>query len=195
MKILFFPTPSDFRAWLEVHHASATELWVGFHKKGTGKPSITWPQSVDEALSFGWIDGVRKRVDEESYVIRFSPRRSSSIWSALNIRRARALIEQGRMRASGLEAFEARKDNRSGVYSFEQRPRALDPPYERQFKKNKRAWRFFLAQPQWYRRTSIWWIVSAKKEETRLKRLLTLIEDSANERAIAPLRRNPRKKK
>jgi uncharacterized protein YdeI (YjbR/CyaY-like superfamily) len=193
MKSRFFPTPIHFREWLRTHHASEKELWVGFHKKGTGKPSLTWPESVDEALSFGWIDGVRKSLDEDRYTIRFSPRKTSSIWSAVNIKKAEALIAEGRMQPAGLEAFRARKAHRSGVYSFEQRPQSLEPAYERKFKKNAAAWRFFQAQPPWYRRTSIWWVVSAKKEETRLKRLATLIEDSANERTIAPLTRKGKK--
>ncbi len=192
MKIRFFPTPSAFRKWLESHHASSTELWVGFHKKATGKPSITWPESVDEALSFGWIDGVRKSVDEDSYTIRFTPRRSASTWSAVNIRRAQALISEGRMRPAGLAAFEARKEDRSRVYSFEQRPQTLPSSYERKFKKNGIAWKYFQSQPPWYRRTCTWWIVSAKREETRLNRLDRLIEDSANERSIAPLTRKAR---
>jgi uncharacterized protein YdeI (YjbR/CyaY-like superfamily) len=195
VKLRYFPTPRAFREWLERSHLKVEELWVGFYKKGTGRPSITWPESVDEALSFGWIDGLRRSVDDESYCIRFTPRKSSSIWSAVNIRRVRALIAEGRMRPAGLKAFEARKENRSGVYSFEQRPRSLDPPYERMFRKNERAWAFFQSQPPWYRRTSIWWVVSAKKEETRLKRLSTLIDDSARERTIAPLTRKVAKKK
>lgn len=189
MKVRYFPTSSAFRRWLERNHLTVTELWVGFYKKGTGRPSISWPESVDEALSFGWIDGVRKSVDEQSYTIRFTPRRSSSIWSAVNVRRAEALVSQGRMRPAGRKAFEAREENRSGVYSFEQRPQSLDPRYQRRFKKNRTAWTFFQSQPPWYRRTSIWWVVSAKKEETRLKRLATLIEDCAHERTIGPLTR------
>jgi uncharacterized protein YdeI (YjbR/CyaY-like superfamily) len=195
VKVRYFRTPLAFRGWLQRNHLEAAELWVGFYKRTTGRPSITWPESVDEALSFGWIDGVRKRVDEERYCIRFTPRKRSSIWSAVNTRRARVLISEGRMRPAGLKAFEARKENRSGVYSFEQRPRSLDPPYERTFKKNERAWAFFQAQPPWYRRTSIWWVVSAKKEETRLRRLSTLIEDCASERVIGLLRRKTAKKK
>jgi uncharacterized protein YdeI (YjbR/CyaY-like superfamily) len=184
MKVTYFKSPVDFRKWLETHGATAEELWVGFYKKSTGKPSITWPESVDQALCFGWIDGLRKTIDETSYKIRFSPRRRSSIWSAINIKRAGELIEEGLMRPAGLTAFEARKENRSGIYSYEQRPSNLDGLYEKEFKKNKPAWEFFQNQPPSYRKKLIWWVVSAKTEETRLKRLAKLIEDSAQGRRL-----------
>lgn len=192
MKPTFFPTPADFRRWLEQNHESKTELWVGFHKKGSGQPSITWPESVDEALCFGWIDGIRKSVDAESYVIRFTPRRTGSIWSSINTRRAKELISKERMQPAGLLAFKARDPAKSGVYSFEQRNAAkLDPEAERRFKANKRAWKFFESQPPGYRRTVIWWVVSARQEATRARRLETLIEDSAGGRRIGLLRRAP----
>lgn len=184
MKPKFFETPSVFRGWLEKHHESSKELLVGFYKKGSGRPSITWPESVDEALCFGWIDGVRRRIDDVSYSIRFTPRRTTSIWSAVNIKRAQELIDQGLMNSAGLKAFEARRENRSGIYAYEQRTEKLPGPYERRFKKNKKAWDFFQAQSPWYRKTLGWWIVSAKREETRLKRLATLIEESANGRKM-----------
>src|SRR5438105_6961781 len=180
MKLRFFKTPAAFRKWLAANHAKTKELWVGFYKKDSGKPSITWPESVDEALCFGWIDGVRKRIDEESYMIRFSPRKPSSIWSAVNIRNAEKLIKEKRMQPAGLKAYEARKEYRSGIYSYEQRSPELVEPYAGEFKRNKAAWRFFQAQPPSYRKMINWWIVSAKQEETRLKRLDKLIEASAN---------------
>jgi uncharacterized protein YdeI (YjbR/CyaY-like superfamily) len=185
---IFFETPSEFRAWLEAHHAEARELWVGFHKKGSGKPSITWPESVDEALCFGWIDGVRKSLGEESYVIRFTPRKTRSTWSAVNIMRMQELIAEGRARAAGLAAFGARTDDRSAIYAYEQRRTAkLEPEHERELRANPEAWAYFQSRPPSYRRTAIWWIVSAKREETRLRRLRTLIEDSAAGRTLRQL--------
>jgi uncharacterized protein YdeI (YjbR/CyaY-like superfamily) len=172
----FFAAPSEFRAWLEEHHAAESELLVGFYKKGSGRPSMTWPESVDEALCFGWIDGVRR-----------------SIWSVVNVRRARELIEEGRMRPAGLAAFEARTEERSGVYSFEQKDQvAFDAAQAGRFQADAKAWEFFQAQPPWYRRTATWWVISAKKEETRAKRLATLIEDSAAGRPIRGLDRRPK---
>ena len=188
MEPTFFATPEDFRAWLEAHHDEARELWVGFHKKGTGRPSMTWPQSVDEALCFGWIDGVRKSLGDESYMIRFTPRKARSTWSAVNIKRAQELAAEGRMRPAGLQAFEARTDDRSAIYSYEQRhAAALEPEQEREFRANAQAWAWFQSRPPWYRRTAIWWVVSAKREETRRRRLRTLIDDSAQGRTIRQL--------
>jgi uncharacterized protein YdeI (YjbR/CyaY-like superfamily) len=148
----FFRTPSDFRTWLEKNHARARELWVGFYKKASAKPSITWPESVDEALCFGWIDGIRKRVDEISYQIRFTPRRRGSIWRAINIKRARQLTKEKRMRPAGLKAFAARIENKSGIYSYEQRRAELEEPYCSRLKGNRSAWDFFQAQPPSYRK-------------------------------------------
>jgi uncharacterized protein YdeI (YjbR/CyaY-like superfamily) len=179
MKPRFFKTPSDFRKWLAAHHANETELWVGFYKKGSGKPSITWPESVNEALCFGWIDGIRKRIDDASYKIRFTPRRPGSVWSAVNIRFAAELIKQRRMLPAGLKAFAARKEYRSGIYSYEQRSTELVEAYLGKLRRNQAAWRFFQAQPSGYRKQMNWFVVSAKKEETRLKRLEKLIEASA----------------
>jgi uncharacterized protein YdeI (YjbR/CyaY-like superfamily) len=175
----FFRTPSDFRAWFEANHATAGELLVGFHRKGSGKPSITWPESVDEALCVGWIDGIRRRVDEASYSIRFTPRRGSSIWSAINIARVAVLTAEGRMRPAGLAAFARRTENKSGIYSYEQRPQELVEPYRTQLRRNKAAWAFFEAQPPSYRKLVTWFIVSAKQEVTRQKRLAKLIDASA----------------
>ena len=184
MKVKFFKTPSDFRKWLAAHHDSETELWVGFYKKDSGKPSITWPQSVDEALCFGWIDGIRKNIDEVSYKIRFTPRKQRSTWSAVNIKRVAELTEQGLMQKHGLEAFAARQENRSGIYSYEQRSPELPAQYAKKLKKNAAAWKFFQAQPPSYRKAVNWWVLSAKQEETRLKRLDKLIEDSAEGRRV-----------
>jgi uncharacterized protein YdeI (YjbR/CyaY-like superfamily) len=174
-KPTFFPTPAAFRRWLEHHHARADALLVGFYKIGSGKPSMTWPESVDQALCFGWIDGVRKRVDDHRYTIRFTPRKASSVWSSINIRRVQILVEQGRMQPAGLKAFEARKENKSGIYSYEQRSVELVEPYRKLLKKNRVAWNFFEAQPASYRKAISWWVISAKKEETRLKRLERLM--------------------
>src|SRR5438270_8918461 len=165
----FFKTPSDFRKWLAANHAKSRELWVGFYKKNSGKLSITWPESVDEALCFGWIDGIRKNIDEESYMIRFSPRKPGSIWSAVNIRNADRLIKEGRMEPAGLKAYEARKENRSGIYSYEQLSPELVEPYLGKLKRNRKARGFFQAQPPGYRKTMNCRLVRAKKEEMRLK--------------------------
>lgn len=184
-KLRFFKTPPEFRKWLEKHHATEQELWVGFYKKDSGKPSITWPESVDEALCVGWIDGIRKSVDDVSYTIRFTPRKPRSIWSAVNIKRARALVEEKRMRPAGLKAFETREENRSGIYSYEQRNEQLPEPYAGVLRRSKGAWDFFQSRPPSYRKAVGWWVVSAKKEETRLKRLEKLIEESAQGRTIS----------
>ena len=179
MNPTFFPTSSEWRQWLVQHHRTAPELWVGFYKKDAGRTTITWPESVDEALCFGWIDGLRKRVDELSYTIRFSPRRPGSIWSRVNINRAEILLAQGRMLPVGREAFAARQENKSGIYSYEQRTPDLEDPYRRVLQQTSAAWEFFAAQPASYRKAISWWIVSAKREETRLKRLAQLTDCSA----------------
>jgi len=179
LKPEFFQTPADFGTWLEKNHATATELWVGFYKKDSGKPSITWPESVDQALCFGWIDGIRKGLDEISYQIRFTPRRRGSIWSAINIKRAKELVRQKQMRPTGLKAFAARIENKSGIYFYEQRSTELKQPYAKLLKKNKAASNFFEKQPPSYRKMIGWWIISAKKEETRMARLAKLISESA----------------
>lgn len=179
MKPRFFRKPAELRAWLARHHASATELVVGFYRRQSGRPGVSWPESVDEALCFGWIDGVRRRIDAASYTIRFTPRKRGSVWSAINIRRAGVLAAAGRLEAAGQRALEARRANRSGVYSYEQRPTELAAPYSALLAKNRAAKRFFDAQPPSYRRAAIWWVLSAKREETRLRRLATLTELSA----------------
>jgi uncharacterized protein YdeI (YjbR/CyaY-like superfamily) len=184
MKPTFFKTPAEFRKWLAKNHDSKSELLVGFYKKDSGKPSITWPESVDQALCFGWIDGVRRRIDDLSYSIRFSPRRQRSIWSTVNIKRAGELIDLGLMQPPGLKAFEERQEYRSGIYAYEQRTVELPQEYRKRLKKNKAAFQFFEAQPPSYRKAIYWYVVGAKKEETRLKRLNSLIEHSARGRRI-----------
>ena len=194
MKPTFFATPSAFRTWLKKHHEQRRELLVGFYKKDSHKPSITWPESVDQALCFGWIDGVRKSVNDVSYAIRFTPRKPGSTWSDVNVRRVEELRKLGLMDPAGIRAFERRQDDTTDIYSYEQGKAAkLDAAAERTFRANQKAWQFFQDQAPWYRRTAIWWVVSAKKEETRLRRLATLIEDSARGRTIAPLTRRARK--
>jgi uncharacterized protein YdeI (YjbR/CyaY-like superfamily) len=187
--ITFFKTPADFREWLAAHHDKKQELWVGYYKKDSGKPSITWPESVDQALCYGWIDGIRKSIDDESYKIRFTPRKATSVWSAVNIKRVGELTEQGLMQPTGLAAFEKRKDDKSSIYAYEQRDKAaFSEDHEKQFRANAKAWDWFKASAPSYQKSAIWWVVSAKQEATRLKRLATLIDDSENERRIASMR-------
>jgi uncharacterized protein YdeI (YjbR/CyaY-like superfamily) len=184
MNPTFFRTPAEFRRWLLAHHAKKTELWVGFHKKDSGKASLTWPESVDEALCVGWIDGIRKRLDDVSYVIRFTPRKSMSTWSAVNIKRVAELTATGRMQPAGLAAYQRRTEKRSGIYAYEQRPTELVEPYAGMLNGNRPASEFFAAQPPSYRKVATWWVISAKREETRLKRLKRLIEESAAKRRL-----------
>ncbi len=186
----FFPTPAAWRRWLEKNHETKRELWVGFHKKHSGRPSITWPESVDEALCFGWIDGVRKTLDADSYVIRFTPRRTASVWSLVNIRRVKELTSDKRMHAAGLRAFEARDPKKSGIYLFEQRKNPkLTSDEQKTFRANAKAWRFFQSQPPGYRRLGLWFVASAKRAETRGRRLERLISDSEAGRRIGMLER------
>jgi len=184
-KIIFFKTPSAWRQWLKAHHDSTQELSVGFYKKDSGKPSITWPEAVDEALCFGWIDGVRKTIDDISYTIRFTPRKPGSKWSSINVKRVEDLIKTGRMRPPGLKAFAERKEEKSEQYSYEQKkgPK-LDHDFERKLRTNKKAWMFFQAQAPSYQRKASWWVMSAKKDETRQNRLGTLIEASQKGRRL-----------
>jgi uncharacterized protein YdeI (YjbR/CyaY-like superfamily) len=180
MEPTFFATPEDFRAWLQAHHQTESELLVGFYKKGSGKPSITWPESVDEALCFGWIDGIRRNAGEDAYTIRFTPRKKKSTWSAVNIKRAGELIEMGRMTPAGLKAFEAREESNSRIYAYENRDKAvLDAALEERFRANEKAWSFFQAQPPGYRHLMIYRVMSAKQEATRIRRLDQLIDESA----------------
>lgn len=175
----FFATPAGFRQWLAKNHERATELWVGYYRKDSGRPSITWPESVDEALCFGWIDGIRKKVDEESYKIRFTPRRPKSIWSAVNIARVAVLSRDGRMQPAGVAAFARREESKSAIYAFENRESAkLSDADERAFRRDPAAWEFFQRQPAGYRRLAAWWVISGKRPETRRSRLQRLIRAS-----------------
>lgn len=190
MKPVFFAKQSDLRKWFEKNHDKAAELWVGYYKVNSGKESITWQQSVDEALCFGWIDGIRKSVDEISYTNRFTPRKPNSTWSAINIKRVAELTRLGLMHPAGLHVFHKRDKEKSEKYSYERKTVQLDKDYEARFKKNKRAWDFFQSQPPSYQKPATWWVVSAKQEATRLKRLETLIADSEAQLRIALLRRS-----
>jgi uncharacterized protein YdeI (YjbR/CyaY-like superfamily) len=185
---IYFDSPAAFGAWLEQHHETETEVWVGYWKKATGKPSLTWSQAVDEALCHGWIDGVLRRVDDERHMQRFTPRRPASNWSDVNVEKVQRLRAEGRMRPAGEAAFARRRADRTGTYSFEQRqePR-LTPEEQAQLEANAAAWEYFQARPASYRKPAIWWVVSAKKPETRARRLATLIADSAAGRTIKPL--------
>ncbi len=178
MQPKFFSSPGNFREWLERNHDSATELLMGFHKKSSGKKSITYGEALDEALCFGWIDGVRKNLNETSYTIRFTPRKPTSIWSNVNVKHVARLQKEGRMHRAGTEAYERRAPERTGIYSFENAPRELPPEYEKTFRQNKAAWKFFQEQPPGYKRLMVFRTVSAKKQETRLRRLKQLIESS-----------------
>src|SRR5258708_2423116 len=186
-EITYFKTPADFRSWFERHHASTSELWVGFYKTSSGKPSITWPESVDAALCFGWIDGVRRSLGADAYAIRFTPRKPTSIWSANNVAKVEALRKAGKMQPAGEAAFAKRTAARTGVYSFERAEAAkLSAAETRALKANPKAAAFFAAQPPWYQRTAAHWIVSPKRADTRARRLATLIADSAAGRTIKP---------
>jgi uncharacterized protein YdeI (YjbR/CyaY-like superfamily) len=189
VKPTYFKTPSDFREWLAENHARCSELWVGFQKKTSAKPSVTYPEAVEQALCFGWIDGVRHPIDKHSYKVRFTPRRPHSNWSAINIRRAETLTKLGAMHPSGSKAFAEREERPTRVYSFENKPKKLTDEYARKLNANASAKAFFESQPPSYQRTAIFWVMSAKKEETRLRRLMALINDSADRERIAPLRR------
>lgn len=178
MKPIFFSTQEEFRKWLEINHKKETELFVGFYKVGSKRPSMTWSESVDQAICFGWIDGVRKSIDKESYQIRFTPRKSTSIWSDVNIRKVERLKRQGLMQTAGLESFANRKENKSRIYSYENEEMEFSHELEKQFKANEKAWEYFLSLAPSYKKTSKKWVMSAKQETTRLKRLKELIADS-----------------
>jgi uncharacterized protein YdeI (YjbR/CyaY-like superfamily) len=188
----FFATAAAFRRWLARNHDKATELLVGFYKKDSGRPSITWPESVDQALAFGWIDGVRKRIDDVSYTIRFTPRRRGSIWSAINIARVDELTKLGLMEPAGLRAFEQRTAAKSGIYAYENAPRTLSKEDEKKFRANRKAWTYFNAQAPSYQRVAIYWVMGAKREETRARRLALLIADSGEGRRLAAYTLKPR---
>ncbi|MEO8448660.1 MAG: YdeI/OmpD-associated family protein [Gemmatimonadota bacterium] len=190
---IFFASPSAWAKWLAAHHDTETELLVGFYKKGSGQPSITWPESVDEALAYGWIDGVRRSLDETSYTIRFSPRRPRSKWSAVNVKRIGELIKLGKVRPAGLRAFEQRVARGTETYSYEQRHTiSLPPAYQRKLRADPEAWKFFGTQPPGYQKIVTWWVMSAKKDETRLRRLAQLIADSASGRRVGVVTLKPK---
>jgi uncharacterized protein YdeI (YjbR/CyaY-like superfamily) len=194
MDVTFFESSTDFRRWLVLHHENASSLQVGFYKKGSGKPTITYQEALDEALCFGWIDGVRRGLDADTYTIRFTPRRPNSFWSLVNIRRATELSALGLMQPPGLRAFEERDEDRSERYSYEPGSRSLNPEYERAFQANQPAWTFFQGQAPSYQRAATWWVMSAKRPETRERRLAALIEASAQGRradALTVSRRQP----
>ena len=194
MRPTYFATAAEFRAWLKEHHDTADELWMGLYKKGSGRPSITWSEAVDEALCYGWVDSIRRGIDDRRYMNRFTPRKPNSNWSEVNIRRVEELTRQRRMRAPGLKAFEARTPREEGTYSYEQRyDIELPPDLERRFRARRKAWTWFHDQSPAYRSMALYWLMGAKKPETRERRLDTLIEDSANSRKIAPLRRTTRR--
>ena len=187
MKPKFFNTPAEFREWLEQNHDTTSELLIGFHKKASGKKSITYHEALDEALCFGWIDGVRKKLNETSYVQRFTPRKPRSIWSNINVGHVERLKKEGRMHESGLAAYAKRDAKRTGIYSFENEPATLAPAYEKKFRANRKAWDFFQKQPSYYKRLLIFRIMSGKKEETRLRRLDQTIDVSAKEQRMGLL--------
>jgi uncharacterized protein YdeI (YjbR/CyaY-like superfamily) len=180
----FFSNQNEFRKWLEKKHKKETELFVGFYKVDSGKPSMTWSQSVDQALCFGWIDGIRRSIDRESYCIRFTPRRKNSIWSAINIKKVEELTKAGLMKSEGQNAFDARTESKSKIYSYEKVPTLLESNYEIQFKKNKLAWEFFMKQAPSYKKTIVRWIMSAKQEKTRQSRLEKTIKESRQQKRI-----------
>jgi uncharacterized protein YdeI (YjbR/CyaY-like superfamily) len=187
--VTFFESPAGFRRWLDEHGATAQELWVGYYKRGSGKASITWPESVDEALCFGWIDGIRKSLDEDRYTIRFTPRRAGSNWSLVNIGRVEELEKAGRMRLAGRRAFQDRNEEQARRYSYEQRTAKLAAAYEKKLRAVPKAWKFFRSQAPWYQRTMSLWVMSAKQEATRMRRLDRLIADSAQGQRIVPMKR------
>jgi uncharacterized protein YdeI (YjbR/CyaY-like superfamily) len=189
----FFRTPAKFRAWLEKNHATSEELWVGFYKVGSGKPSITWPEAVAEALCFGWIDGIRKSIDDESYTNRFTPRKRKSNWSNVNIAKVEELIAAGLMTAAGLAAYALRSKSRSGVYSFEGKAAKLDDEMEKALRRNGAAWRFFSSQAPYYQRVASHYVASAKKPETRARRLAALIAHSAKGERLPQFVSSPRR--
>ncbi len=190
MEVEFFATPDDFRKWLKKNHTLKTEQWVGYYKVKSGIPSMTWSESVDEALCFGWIDGLRKSIDEKSYKIRFTPRKPKSNWSAVNISKVAELTKLGKMQAAGIEAFKNLDESKSKIYSFEQKNIQLDKGFEQQFKANQKAWDFFLTLPPSAKKPSIHWVMSAKRADTKQRRLNLLIQCSEEGLRIPMLRRN-----
>ncbi|HEV3404976.1 MAG TPA: YdeI/OmpD-associated family protein [Candidatus Dormibacteraeota bacterium] len=185
--VLFFATPAELRAWFQANHDSATELWLGYHRKRTGRPSVTWQEVVDQELCFGWIDSVRYSLDDDRSAQRITPRRKRSVWSAINIKRFGELEAMGLVHPAGRAAFEKRDEARSRIYSYENRSRGFDAAREAEFRKHKLAWTFFEAQPPSYRKTAAFWVMSAKRDETRERRLMALIERSQNRERLPHL--------
>jgi uncharacterized protein YdeI (YjbR/CyaY-like superfamily) len=183
----FFASAADWRAWLEQHHDTETELLVGFVKVTTGNANMTWSESVDQALCFGWIDGVRRRIDDRSYSIRFTPRKPASIWSAVNIKKIEALRDAGHLAEAGERAFASRSERKSAIYSYEREAGSLSEKQTAQFHATPGAWSFFNQQAAWYRRNATHWVIGAKREETRARRLQQLIADSAEGRRLRHL--------
>jgi len=190
MAVTFFADRSELRQWLKENHRNARELWVGYYKQGSSEANFTWSESVDEALCYGWIDGIRKSIDEISYMIRFTPRKPNSNWSAVNIKKVEKLTRRRLMRAAGIKAFAKRREQSSNRHSFEQESARLDKKYERKFKASVKAWKFFQSLTPPAKKPSIRWVMSAKKEETRQRRLDILIQSSEDGQKIPPLRRN-----
>lgn len=186
-EVLYFATPEVWRTWLHEHHQGRGFLWVGFYKKGSGRPSLSWPESVDEALCYGWIDGLRRNIDGDSYKIRFTPRRANSTWSAVNLKRIEELLQQGRMQKAGLDLYLGRQPENAGQYSYERKTAQFSPSQAAQLRANPSAWEYFSARSPSYQKAATWWVVSAKKEETQQRRLQTLIEDSAQRRSLRQL--------
>ena len=184
MKPKFFPTQEDFRKWLEENHEKEAEIIVGFYKVGLGKNYMNWSEAVDQAICFGWIDGIRRKVDEESYSNRFTPRRANSNWSAINIEKVRVLTEKGLMKPAGIAAFEKRKEEKSAIYAYENEAKDFSEEFEKQFKANERAWKFFDSQANWYKKQMISWVMSAKQEATRERRLAKLIGESEKQQRV-----------
>lgn len=184
MKLIIFPTQNDFREWLEENHEKESEIVVGFYNVKSGKTSMTWSEAVDQALCFGWIDSVRRKVDEESYSNRFTPRRANSNWSAVNIEKIRVLTDKGLMMPAGIAAFEKRREDRSAIYAYETEQKEFSGEFEQAFRANEKAWDFFERQANWYKRTIMYWVLSAKQVKTRKRRLEKLINESANEKRL-----------
>jgi uncharacterized protein YdeI (YjbR/CyaY-like superfamily) len=184
IKPVFFKTPAAFRKWLEKNHDKAKEIYVGFYKKGRGKSGITWPEAVDQALCFGWIDGIRKSLDETSYTNRFTPRKPNSNWSAINIKKIEELTEKGLMHSAGIAAFQKRKEERSAIYSYESEAAELSEQFQKKFKKDKKAWAYFHSRSNYYKKRTAHWIMSAKTEETKIRRLEKLIHASGQEQQL-----------
>ena len=194
MKPTFFKNQKELRKWFEKNYDKRREIWVGFYKKDSGRANFTWSQSVDQALCFGWIDGIRKSIDNDSYMIRFTPRNPKSNWSAINIKKIKELTKLGLMHQAGIEVFKKREEKRSEIYSFEQNKVKLSKTYELKFKSKKNAWKFFQSLPPSTKKPSIWWVMSAKKEETQLRRLDILIKSSEEGEKVPPLRLGSAKK-